>query len=48
MLTVHNAGEREEGDWRKLFQEADNRLQNINIWTPPGSGLSIIEATWVP
>lgn len=47
MLSLFNAREREEGDWKGLFREADKRFQNIKIWTPPGSALSIVEATWV-
>ncbi|KAL9106900.1 MAG: hypothetical protein Q9227_008148 [Pyrenula ochraceoflavens] len=47
MLSLFNAREREEGDWAALFREADARFQDVKVWTPAGSTLSIIEATWV-
>lgn len=48
MLALFNSREREKGDWEGLFREADERFTDINIWTPEGSALSIIEATWTP
>ena len=47
MLAFFNARERDLGDWKGLFQEADERFQDINIWTPEGSAFSIIESTWI-
>lgn len=48
MLALFNSREREKSDWEGLFREADERFTDINIWTPEGSALSIIEATWTP
>lgn len=48
MLALFNAREREKGDWEGLIREADERFTDIKIWTPAGTTLSIIEATWTP
>lgn len=46
MLGFFNGREREKADWENLFREADPRFHNVQMWTPSGSVLSIIEATW--
>lgn len=43
MMVMHNALERDEGEWRRLLAETDERLRLVAIRTPPGSALSIIE-----
>lgn len=48
MLTLHNARERERGDWEVLFREADERFGNVKVWAPAGSIFAIIEAEWMP
>ncbi|KAK6360558.1 hypothetical protein TWF730_006698 [Orbilia blumenaviensis] len=45
MLKAYNSNEREEGDWRRLFAEADPRLRLDSIKMPTGSLLWIMEAT---
>ena len=46
MLALFNAGERDSDDWVDLFNRADPRFQLVNIRTPKGSNLSIIEVIW--
>lgn len=48
MLSFFNSREREKTDWEDLFREADARFGNVQVWTPEGSSLAIIEATWMP
>ena len=48
MLSFFNSREREKADWENLFREADERFAEVKIWTPEGSSLAIIEATWRP
>ena len=49
MLTLQNAREREEGDWRKLFAQADEKFELVSI-TRMGkdSAAAIIVAEWKP
>jgi hypothetical protein len=48
MTTWHyqNGKEREAGEWKKLFLEADTRFDMVGMTYPLGSALSIIEAVW--
>ncbi|OAP57121.1 hypothetical protein AYL99_07858 [Fonsecaea erecta] len=43
MMVMHNALERDEGEWRRLFAETDPRLRLIKIRKPVGSALSLLE-----
>ncbi|OAL35849.1 hypothetical protein AYO20_04755 [Fonsecaea nubica] len=43
MMVMHNALERDEGEWRRLFAETDSRLKLIKIRKPTGSALSLLE-----
>lgn len=43
MMVMHNALERDEGEWRKLLSETDSRLNLIKIRKPTGSALSLLE-----
>ncbi|KIX92782.1 uncharacterized protein Z520_11445 [Fonsecaea multimorphosa CBS 102226] len=43
MMVMHNALERDEGEWRRLFAETDSRLSLIKIRKPAGSALSLLE-----
>ena len=45
-LSLFNAREREEAEWRVLFKEADERFTGIKIWVPNGATMAIIEARW--
>ena len=45
MLSLFNSREREEEDWRSIFQQADTRFTDIKVWVPEGATLAIIEAT---
>jgi len=47
MLTLFNARERDEDDWKVLFQRADPRFKFQGIKQPKGSTLALILATWV-
>ena len=44
ILSLFNAREREEAEWRVLFKEADERFTVIKIWVPNGATMAIIEA----
>lgn len=46
MLSLLNAREREEVEWRALFKQADERFTDIQIWVPSGATMAIIEARW--
>lgn len=46
MLSICNAREREEADWRQVFQEADPRFKVMRIFTPKESALGIIDVAW--
>lgn len=46
MMSLFNSREREKGDWERLFAEADERFGNVTVWTPEGSQLGLVEATW--
>lgn len=48
MMVMHNALERDEGEWRQLFAETDSRLRLVDIRTPLGSALSLIEVVLDP
>ncbi|KIV81899.1 hypothetical protein PV11_04048 [Exophiala sideris] len=43
MMIMHNALERDEEEWKNLFAQTDRRLRLVDIHTPPGSALSLIE-----
>lgn len=45
MKTVCNSREREEADWRNLFEMADERFKWQGAWKSSGK-LSFIECTW--
>jgi hypothetical protein len=48
MKTFSNAMERDVGQWKSLFQRADERF-NVDIVTrPPRSKMHIIVASWNP
>jgi hypothetical protein len=46
MLEIGNAKERDLGEWKALFTEADARFVLKDLKQPSGSRLSIIEITW--
>jgi len=43
-----NAKEREEWEWRALFEKADARFKFLSAKSFPASGLSLMEAEWCP
>jgi 6-hydroxytryprostatin B O-methyltransferase len=43
MMVMHNALERDEGEWRQLLLETDPRLKLLRIRKPAGSALSLLE-----
>ena len=49
MLTLQNAREREEDDWKKLFAQADERFELVSITrAAKDSAAAIIVAEWKP
>jgi len=46
MLLIMNAKEREEDDWKGLFEKADPRFKYLGARQPQGSQMWIIEAIW--
>ncbi|KAI1448983.1 S-adenosyl-L-methionine-dependent methyltransferase [Annulohypoxylon stygium] len=48
MMTLLNAQEREEADFRKLFEEADKGFVFKGVTRPKNSRMSLIEAVWQP
>jgi hypothetical protein len=46
MLEIGNAKDRDLGEWQQLFKQADERFIFMGLKMPPGSNLSIIEASW--
>jgi hypothetical protein len=46
MLSICNARERDEADWRQVFEEADTRFKVLRVFTPKGSALGIIDVAW--
>lgn len=46
MLTLLNAQERTEGEFRKLFKDADPRFVFKGVTRPEGCRMSIVEAVW--
>jgi hypothetical protein len=46
MLSICNAREREEADWRQVFGEADSRFKVLRVFTPKESALGIIDVAW--
>lgn len=46
MMALFNARDREAEEWKDLFAKADGRSAQIKVWTPPGSFMALIEATW--
>ncbi|KAI0838265.1 S-adenosyl-L-methionine-dependent methyltransferase [Hypoxylon sp. FL0890] len=48
MMTLLNAQEREEGDFRKLFEMAGDGFVFKGVTRPKGCRMSIIEAVWKP
>lgn len=45
MLSLFNSREREKEDWQSIFQRADTRFENVQVWVPEGVTLAIVEAT---
>lgn len=48
MLSLLNAQERCEGEFRALFAEADDGFVFRGVTRPDGCRMSIIEAVWAP
>lgn len=46
MLTLLNAQERSEGEFKELFGEADKRFKFLGSKRPKGCRMSIVEAVW--
>ena len=46
MLMLLNAQEREEEEWKSLFERADKRFRYLGSRKPYRAVLSIIEAVW--
>ena len=46
MLAQFNARERSAKAFQRLFEIADPRFSLTRIFRPPGSAMSIVEATW--
>lgn len=47
MLSLCNERERDEADWRLLFQEADPQFEVLHVFTPKGSStMGIIDVKW--
>lgn len=46
MLSLFNSRERDETDWRILFQKADPRFKVLKSWVPQGATLAIIDVIW--
>ncbi|KAG0650142.1 Chlorophenol O-methyltransferase [Hyphodiscus hymeniophilus] len=46
MLTLLNAQERTEGDFKELFDKADPRFKFVGATRPRGCRMSIVEAIW--
>ncbi|KAL9051395.1 MAG: hypothetical protein Q9162_006049 [Coniocarpon cinnabarinum] len=46
MMSLFGVREREEDDWRALFQEADPRFQDIKFHKPKDAYMSLIETIW--
>ena len=46
MLGIFDSRERDQDEWKLLFQEADPRFDFIGVEEPRGSALAIIEARW--
>lgn len=46
MLEIGNAKERDLGEWKILFEQADARFIFKGMEQPSGSRLAIIEAIW--
>lgn len=48
MLTLLNAQERTEAEFRELFRLADERFVFRGVTRPKGCRMSIVEAVWRP
>lgn len=48
MWALNNSQERDEGDWRALFEAADPRFRFTGVSRLPNSVLTLIEAVWEP
>ncbi|KAJ5533463.1 O-methyltransferase-like protein [Penicillium frequentans] len=46
MLTLCNAYEREDHDWKRLFRDADPRFEILTMFAPKGATEGIIEVVW--
>lgn len=46
MLSICNARERDEEDWRQLFLDADPSFKVLRVFTPTGAALGIIDVVW--
>lgn len=47
MLELHNAKERGMNDWVELLAKADSRFKLLNVRTPRGSRLAVMEIGWL-
>lgn len=47
-MCLTNSKEREQEDWRSLFEEADPRFKWLGAKLPEGSRLWIIDSVWEP
>jgi SAM-dependent methyltransferase len=48
MLELHNGKERDDDDWRQLFNDCDPRFKYLGVTRPPGSRLAVVQAKWEP
>ena len=48
MLSIFNAMEREEDEWKEMFASADVSFVWKGVTQPKGSILALIEAVWEP
>jgi hypothetical protein len=46
MLTLLNAQERTEEEFRELFVRVDERFRFVGVMRPKGCRMSIVEAVW--
>ncbi|CAK3814349.1 O-methyltransferase [Lecanosticta acicola] len=46
VMSLFNARERSKEDFEAVFAEADPRFQQVKVWTPEGSQMGLVEATW--
>lgn len=46
MLSICNSRERDEKEWRQLFEKADLCFKVLRVFTPKGSALGIMDVVW--